>query len=85
MTFNPSKTFGGDRARINFKEEERDIKREDVGGITPSNFNRTKTTDNTTGNQAILQGVERILKIFNENQIKLETAFFSNTTTMNTT
>ena len=56
MTFNPSKTFGGDRARINFKEEERDIKREDVGGITPSNFNRTKTTDNTTGNQAILQG-----------------------------
>jgi hypothetical protein len=72
MVFNPSKTFGGDRARFNFgKEEERELKREELGVTTPPNFNRTKTTDNTTSNQGILQGVERILRIFNENQNKL--------------
>jgi hypothetical protein len=84
MVFNPSKTFGGDRARFNFGKEE-ESRREDVGGMGPTGFNRTKTTDSTTGNQGVLQGVERILRIFSENQNKLETAFFGNTTATNTT
>jgi hypothetical protein len=70
-SFNPSKTFGGERARMMFMKGEMDDysePRQGGFGFSAARNNDSARTQGFTSPQTILPGLERLCKTFLENQ-----------------